>query len=228
MGWWKTDAGYIIGDGVLDLTEDFLREFSQEYNRELERQPTLEELLYCLKQVLRHSAEGQFADMTTVEVEEIVAKKKKRPRKQLLKPGGVFSIPLANGMLAFGRLTPQAGVMEFFDLTSKKVVPVSALSSSGRFTFPFLISTEALEQWDWRVFDELPYRDGEFKIHLFRVAGQVACGTGMRKGFLDSSTSLRPATAEELAEVPEFGIVTTELLRKRLMERLVKNGRQVL
>src|SRR5262245_32875389 len=107
MGWWKLDDGRVVGDGPLDLAEEFLSDVSREYLNDQRRKPTLEEILASLAAVLRNRADEFTEDSADVVIEDLLAKTRKRPKKQQIQVGDVFAVPLGDGSLGFGRVTPQ-------------------------------------------------------------------------------------------------------------------------
>jgi len=220
MGWWETEDGVLVGDGPLDECEELLERVSSEYSDEYGRKPTLRELLTCFALVLRHQADNFVADADEILITDVVARTKKRPRKPRLRPGDVFSVPLGTGEFAFGRLTPQDGVVDFFTIKSRVRLGTSKLKAVKTLRFPGAIALSPLLERRWKIVGHLPYADNEFQVQRFKMAGLVACGDGLLDGFIDVSSRLEPATAAELASLPEFALWGEELVEEWLKERL--------
>jgi hypothetical protein len=222
MGWWKDPNGFVIGDVPLDLAEEFFVRVTREYVSAHGRKPTLPEILGTLGAILRHRAD-EFVDVPeTVSIDAILAKTKRRPSKQPIHPGDVFTIPLANGALSFGRVTPQVSYFEFFEVIANQTVAVGSLRDVPRFTFPALVMLDPLLEWRWRVIGHIPFDDGEFTTQPFRIGGQIECGKKVVKGFVDPSSELRLATPDEMRGVPPHDLWTAKKVERELELRLAK------
>lgn len=219
MGWWQAEKDVLVGDEPLDAVEECLDRVAQEYQREHGRKPTLKEILRCLTLVLRNRADELLDEPPGTVVAEINARTKRAKRREIY-PGDVFSVQLRPGEYAFGRLTPQIGLVEFFEIKSPKLIRASRLRNLKTFRFPALVMLDPLKEGRWRIFDHLPYEDSGFQIQPFRIAGQIECGNKIVDGFIDPSSQLRAAKASELEGVPEHRLWNAELVEKKLRERL--------
>lgn len=220
MGWWKAEREIELGDGPLDLADEFLGRLAQEYVDDLGRKPRLAEVLRTLEAILERRADEFVQDGEEFLVSEISAKMKRRPKKQPLRVGDIFAVPLSGGMFAFGHLTPQRSFGEFFRLKSKKAPSAESLRSVERIRLPFLIDLEPLEAWRWKVVGHLPYDRAAFVPQHFLVGGQATCGDEEQKGFVDVSSRLRPATAADSQHLPKMSIANEAYLVADLEARL--------
>lgn len=219
MAWWESE-GRLVGDEPLDLAQEFLERLSKVYLDEQDRRPRLAEILACIELSLRHRADELAEGCDELVVAEVVAKTRKKPKNQEVRAGDVFEIPLGNGYRAFGRISPQIGVFEFFDVKSRQRPPISELARRPSFRFPATVMLGPLKEWRWRVIGHLPYEGDKFSPQLFRIAGQVAHGQEMRAGFVDPTSELRRATPEEMKTVPENSLWNAEMLERELRRRL--------
>lgn len=226
MGWWSTKDG-LVGDGVLDAAEDYLRSVADEYSAELGRRPALAEVLAPLAAVLRHRADCFVSDCDDKLILGLASRVKARPRKQPVSPGDIFEICLADSTLAYGRVTPQRGYFEFFKVRASRSLSVGQLRGSPTLRLPLTVGDEALEEWRWRVVGHLPYEAGEFEARPFRIGGYVACGKGDEGSFFDISSELRVASVEEATSLPLYSVVPASSIEKRLLEILPPLGEEL-
>lgn len=206
MGWWEESESTISDEG-LDLAEEFLTELSRTYFESIKRKPTLNELVATLNAVLRVQADDHLNGVEGHGI-EIVSRVRKQGAKYQVRPGDVFSVPLADGSVAYGRMTPQASFAEFSSIRTASRISLSKLREFEMTRFPFLVPLDALEKRKWRVIGRWPYRN--FDLQLFRVGSQIADARTEINGFIDVSAVLRPGTAEEIAHVPPLAIATQE------------------
>lgn len=220
MGWWEIEDGLVVGDGPLDECEQVLERVSEEYREGQGRKPSLRELLACFALVLRSRAEDFVGDTDEIIITDVVARTKKRPKKPCLRPGDIFSVPLGSGEYAFGRLTPQDGLVDFFEIKTSVSLRTSRLKNIKTFRLPGLVMLDPLLDARWKILDRLPYSKEEFRIQPFKVGGKIACGQEVVNGFIDPSSNLRAAAPEELTNLPELSLWTPELVEEKLRERL--------
>lgn len=139
-------------------------------------------------------------------------------KKQTPKPGDVFAIPLDTKLYGFGRLTPQSGFAEFFNITNDEILSIDVLRHFSTVEFPFMITLKAIKTGQWKIIGNMPY--DVFFPRLFRIAGQIACGKKLVNGFLDVTSELRLATPEEISNIPEFSICTINYLIKSIIDNI--------
>lgn len=103
MGWFDTDDENIeYSDETLDLAYNFLTDFSNAYQNNLNRKPTVEELEYLLKLSFRVNADEHFlADFDEKKIEDIKFKIGKRKKRLKYEVGDMCAIPLKCGGYAF-------------------------------------------------------------------------------------------------------------------------------
>lgn len=221
MGWWDTEDGLELGDGPLDLAEEFLSQLAQEYIEDRDRKPKLKEILRTIELVLEQGAEEYFEEGEHVLLSGLSVKTKPRPKKQKFQIGDIFTVPL-DDHLALGYLTPQNGLAEFFHIKSKKVPSMDRLRGVERTRPPFLIDLSPLEKWKWKVIGNLPFDLEGFVPQQFIIGGQVTCGTDTDRGFLLVSSQLRLATDSEREVFPKMRLVNEAYLVQYL-DKLLKD-----
>jgi len=220
MSWWEHSNGSSIGDGSLDITEDFLRSIAREYEEELGRKPHLDEVLACLQVVLEKRADEFADDCDERVITGLSFKSKKRARKQVVKPGDVFTFQY-EGSYYYGRVTPQSHYFQFYCVSSVTPLTLSEISEAEILQFPFMVSTDGLDDWTWRIIGSQPFADGEFVPKLFLLGDMIgATATHAIDGFIDVTAALRKATSVELRTIPPFTVVPSALLPKKLREAL--------
>jgi hypothetical protein len=143
---------------------------------------------------------------------------KHQQKKRIPKPGDVFAIPLDTNLYGFGRLTPQSGFAEFFNITNNEILSIDVLKNFSAIEFPFMITLKAIKTGQWKIIGNMPY--DIFFPRLFRIAGQITCGKKLVDGFLDVTSELRLATLEEINSVPEFSICTINYLIKNIIDNI--------
>lgn len=220
MGWWNVGRDIELGDGPLDLADEFLGRLAQEYVDDLGRKPRLVEILRTLEAILQRRADEFVQDGEQFLVSEISAKTKRRPKKQPFRVGDVFAVPLSGGMLALGQLTPQRSFAEFFCLKIKKLPSAETLRATERIRLPLLIDLEPLEAWRWKVVTHLPYDRTTFVPQHFLIGGQATCGDEERSGFVDVSSRLCPAAPGDFQHLPKMSIANEAYLVAELERRL--------
>jgi hypothetical protein len=222
MGWWKVDGQSELGDGALDLADNFLARITHEYVSDLGRKPTLAEVLRTLEATLERRADEFVEDGEQFVVTGLFAKTKRRPKKQQLRVGDIFAVPLPGGVLAFGHLTPQRSFVEFFYVKGKTAPRTESLRSIDRIRLPFLVDLEPLETWRWKLVGYMPYDRASFVPQHFLIGGQTTCGEEEKNGFLDVSSRLCPATAPDSKDLPRMSIANEAFLVGELAVRLAQ------
>lgn len=217
MSWWR-DGEKVLGDGPLDFTEEFLRSVTSEYLEEQGRRPTLDELLTTLSLVLGRGTAEFVDDGESIQVTQVMARTTKRSTVRL-EPGDVFAVPLGNGRVVFGRLTPQHSFAEFFDGIADEGDDSGKWCSAPIIRFPFLVDLTPLESQRWKIVGRTPHQDGEFVPQHFVVGGQVSCGDKVVNGFVDVSTQLRPWNASD-KDLPKMSVANEAYLIETLRRRL--------
>jgi len=216
MSWWERRANTIVGDGPLDIAEDFLQQIAIEYKDELGRKPHLSEVLSCLQAILETRSDEFCDDCDELVVSDITARAKKRPKKQLMAPGDIFTFK-HNGKFYYGRVTPQLDYYEFYKRAADQPLSIRDIISTKTIEFPFMVSNEAILNWEWRIVGKSQDAFPDFQPRLFLI-GQMVADTFNRdpNGFIDISANLRKASASELQSLPKFNVCPAKLLPVRL------------
>jgi hypothetical protein len=227
MGWWKVDEKIELGDGPLDIAGDLLGQIAQEYIDDLGRKPTLAEMVRILEEGLRNEAETCCEDGERLSF-SITFKTKPRPKKQSIRVGDIFAVPLPNNMYGFGYVTPQDLFVEFFLLCSTKIPSLEYFRDAERFRPRFMISMDAVRSREWKIVRYLPFENADsYPLQQFLMGVKVTCGNQSSNGFIDVSSESRPATDEELLGLPKLSIANEkyviEYLEKIFDRHNVKN-----
>lgn len=217
MGWWQ-DGDKVLGDGPLDSAEEFLRAVAAEYVEDQGRRPTLDELLTIISRVLGRGTAEFVDDGENIQVIGVMAETKRQSGKRSIAAGDVFAVPLGDGRIAFGRLTPQLSFVEFFDAVAEEGDQSEKWRSAPLVRFPFLIDVKPIEKGRWKIVGRVPYEGDPFVLQQFIVGGQVTRGEEPVDGFIDVSAQLRPWSASD-KDLPKMSMANEayliEILRRR-------------
>lgn len=220
MGWWKIEKEIELGDGVLDIAEDFLEKIVQEYLTDLGRKPKLVEVLRTIELILKHRTDEFINEGEYFFVDSISGKMKRRPKKQTFRTGDVMAIPLKLDVFVYAILTPQHSLIEFYRFKSRKIVITECLGNVERIRLPYLVDLEPLKNWKWKIIGQLPYDRMKFVPQQFLIGGQVTCGNDEINGFIDVSSKLCAATDSELNTLAKMSIVNEPYLVSDIEKRL--------
>lgn len=220
MGWWEIEKDIKLGDGVLDITEEFLEKITQEYLDDLGRKPKLIEVLRTIELILKHRTDEFIDGEEGFYVGLISGKMKRRPKKQKFHIGDVIAIPLKSNVFAYAILTPQNSLIEFFQFKSKKIVIAECLEDVVRVQLPYLVDLEPLKIWKWKIIGQLPYDQKKFIPQQFLIGGQVTCGNDEVNGFIDVSSKLCTASDSDLNTLTKMSMVNEEYLINDIEKRL--------
>jgi hypothetical protein len=218
MGWWETEYG-LIGDDILDCMDGAVEEIAKLYLQEHGRKPTLQELLEAFRLTLNADAEA-ISDFDG-EITQLTTKSKTRKRRSRLKPGDVFSVPLEDELFAFGRLTPQFGVAEFFRVKSRKRVRAQQLIQYPTFRLEAMVSEKPFKDGSWVIYDAVEYPADSFEPSPYRMGNVVACGHDLVNGFIDTTRKVRPASEQEMQTVPALSVNNQAMTELELRAALV-------
>lgn len=221
MGWWKTGDGELVGDGPLDTFEESISRVVEEYLQGQGRKPTLQEILSCFRLALGSGLEEYVAPPEDIEILSLVARTKIRPKRRKLTPGTIFAAPLGDGHYAFGRLTPQSGVAEFYCVKSpKRRLSARKLQNFSTFRLESILPDEPFQDGSWVAYENIDYPLDDFKWTTYRIGNRVTCGTTVIDGFVDVSSATRPATDDEISSLKPFAISNTTMVQLRLRQAL--------
>ena len=177
MGWFDTEINKILySDETLDLAYNFLKEFSEAYQRDLNRKPSVEELEYLLRLSFRVNADATFlTDFEERKIEDVKFKIGKRKKKLKVVVGDMCAIPLKCGGYAFARIVilqpPSWYLSEIFAYYSKDKAYNPNIDKSGYLLYPMFITPNDYNDWNSDIihsiqdyvspfYDELRYRFG--------------------------------------------------------------------
>jgi hypothetical protein len=220
MGWWKASGGQLLGDGPLDDVDELLSRVSSAYVGEHGRKPTLDELLETIRLVIRTNSETYVSTNAPFDVLALVAKTKAWPKRPKLVPGAVFSVPLGDGRYAFGKLTPQSTIADFYLAISRKKIRASVLEKHPTFRLKAGVPDTPFRSGRWVVYDSVEYPFDGFNLVTLRMGNLICCGSERIDGFIDTSSATREATEGELKTVPSLSIYNTEMAEHKLTEFL--------
>jgi hypothetical protein len=147
-----------------------------------------------------------------------------KPKRRRSVPGSFVSVPIGTRSLAFGRLTPQAGVAEFFPVVSEKPIAALELIAFPTFRLRCMIHPRYFRTGGWIIYDFLPYPAIGFLPTPYLMGNLITCGTLVVGGFIEASSESRPATATELASVSPLCIYYQPTAESELRKALSALG----
>ena len=162
MGWFDTEIDRILySDETLDLAYNFLKEFSEVYQRDLQRKPSVEELEYLLKLSFRVNADATFlSDFEERKIEDVKFKIGKQKKKLKCKVGDMCAIPLKCGGYAFARIVilqpPSWYLSEIFAYYSKDKSYRPDIDKSGYLFDPMFIIPNEYNEWNSEIIHSIP------------------------------------------------------------------------
>ena len=153
MGWFDSDKEKVLySDETLDLTYNFLVEFSNIYQKELQRKPSVEELEYLLQLSFRVNIDDSILeDFEDKKIEEIKFKIISRKKRLKYVVGDMCAIPLRCGGYAFSRIIilqpPSWYLSELFAYYSKDKAYKPDIDKSGYLLYPMFITPNVYNEW---------------------------------------------------------------------------------
>jgi hypothetical protein len=225
MGWRNVgEKGneILVGDGGFDAVDEMLREMTGMYQQDLNRKPTLEEILTTIEMVLKAVGDQHLSGCEELEIVEIKAKTRRRAKKQRFQVGDFFTVPLETGAFGFGRVLQLSGgtILGFYDFASATVEPASRLSQLP-YLFIILCMDDGIESWRWKVVGFASLRPDEYEEPEFGLFDQV----DPTKAQIYSRGKYRKATPAEARQLEEFIIWPPEMVEERLTKELKAKGR---
>ena len=225
MGWSNIDYSgkeLVIGDMPLDIIGDAFLKIVQEYQDELNRKPTLNELIETIRIVLAAGVESYLSDGDEIEIVSLDTRTKKRRKSQLFRVGDFFTIPLEGERFGFGRILSDDRYDEMgmligvYDKVSKKILPPELLKDIPFMFPPFFCSPEGWETWRWKVIGHAPIKKDEFAYPRFKQ-GLEGLGWRIRNGDM-----VYEATEEQVKDLEYASIYSPSAVEKRI-EKLLKS-----
>jgi len=225
MGWRNVSnkgTEVLVGDGGFDAVDDMLRAMTSEYEKELGRKPSLEEVLMTIEMVLKAFGDQHINGLDELEIVEVKAKTKQRPKKQRCQEGDFFAVPLGTGRFGYGRVLRLEGgtIHGFYDFVSD-TIQLPTRFADKPFLFIIMGTAEGLESWRWKVVGGAPLRPGEFTMPDFWVRD----GADPTKARIYSHGKYRNATPAEASHLELFAIWPPEGVEERLVKELKAKGR---
>ena len=176
MGWFhagESGEELIIGDGTLDAVDDMIHTVCKEYQEDLNRKPSLNEMIKSIEITLIASADRFFSGCEELEITEIKAKTKRRKKKQSYQDGDFFAIPLSNKKFAFGRVLDAPNfTFGFLDLISTRIVPPPKLQGYS-YRCIIICAEDGISSWRWKVIGNIPLGPKEYTGTEFWVKDQL-------------------------------------------------------
>ena len=222
MGWWEIPEkeNFVVGDDVLDITSNYLKEISASYQGAMNRKPTIEELEYILNLTLKTTLGIDiFNDFEEKEVKSVSIKTGKCPKKYKIKSGDIFSFKINDGRYCFGRIindTTNGTFIEIFDYISDKPV-LDYTKMEGWLLDPLvanlLDSLENPKNKDWQIIGNTPDYEPSEKIKNLRFRyGDGAGGKYFVKDVFQNRTEMLIKDSKHLPE--STMLFDIEILRK--------------
>lgn len=223
MGWWTLnidDQELLLGDAPLDLISEALEQVALEYSEKSGRKPTLDELLFTIKVVLRAGLDNHVSNGDSIQLVDLSAKTKRRPKSQPYRVGDIFAIPLHKGQYVFGRilsdiLKDKMGMLVgIYDWTAKYFPPTSDLRRKQFMFAPFYCSDQGWVTWRWKIFDNVPVAKDEFLYPRFKQ------GTESIGWTIVDQDRVYEATAGEVNDLEYARLWTMKSVERRIEQHL--------
>ncbi len=223
MGWWSPPENneIVVGDEIFDTTYQYLDDIKALYQKALSRNLQVDEFQYFLKLALRvYGEEKIFQDFEEKEIINIAIKTKKRPKKQRVKQGDIFAIPLDETYYGFGRIVNIYNgwnMIEVYKFVSKRPVYSKNITDSGVLIFPLLIGgLWYFQEWTWIVVSS----DSGYHCDKLKDLRYVSGCSGSYVKFHVNDVGPEEAISDEEAQnYPEHIIYSDELLHKIIIEK---------
>lgn len=130
MGWWETQDGVVIGDEPADIVGEMLDRLTGAYQDGLGRKPSVPEIEETLRFVIAAHLDELASGVDDVDVAGVAIRLRKRARKQTVRLGDFFALPLPSAGYAFGRVKrrcPGIVLVDIADTYSTSLLRVSEL-----------------------------------------------------------------------------------------------------
>lgn len=172
MGWWEvevSDKKLIVGDEPLDFAYDMLEKIVHIYQEDVERKPTLEEVLMTVEMALRHHLDNYLSGCENKDLVRIQAKTRKQPKRQSYNAGDIFAVPLEEFGYGFGKIlqveTPEI-LVGFFGVYSDQLLTPQQLKE-----YPYICKIFCgdlgLINWAWKIIGSAPLSVEETQVPDF-------------------------------------------------------------
>lgn len=175
MGWWTSkqrNKELVLGDAPFDTIASALAEISQDYRNDLNRKPTLAELLHTIQIVLQAGSEDYILEGAQIKISSLRAITKQGKTAQPFSRGDFFTIPLSGRKFAFARILDSSKEMGLllgvYDVTSEKNLTPAFLDKRPFQFTPFYASSSDLKTWKWKVIGNIEIRPGDFASPRFK------------------------------------------------------------
>lgn len=222
MGWWtvrQSGQEILQGDEPYDIMGDALEQIAQVYQRDVERKPTLAEIIQTIQTVLAAGVQDFAADGEKIEITKVRVKTRK-VHPQTFHVGDFFAIPLKRGRYAFGRILSDLEVHEMglliaiYDRFSTELLNPARLKGE-RFTFaPFYYGGEGWKSGRWKIIGNMPVSSDEFTYPKHKL-GDNDSGWRIR-----DKDRIYKATAEEVIDLDYATLWSTKAVEQRIYDYL--------
>jgi len=173
MGWWAIPGNETVevGDDVFSATYRYLEEITEMYQEGLGRRLTVADLEGLLTIALQvHGGPETFSGVEELEVASVTIKTKKRPKRQRIAVGDVFTFPIAAGKWAFGRIVnlyKSWDLVEIYAHVAPEPRYSPEVTAAGPIAPPILIEPEEVfSKSRWRVIHHDPTYDAKWVAEL--------------------------------------------------------------
>jgi len=172
MGWSPLDEGSpsddaVIGDEPFDLLSDCFRRIARLYKRDLNRKPSLRELVGTVQSVLEAQLQDHTSDGESAELVSLRFKTRKIPKRQKYARGDVLKAEAANGEPIYARvfeMHPQIGpFVGVYDSLGMPPTDLDAIIKRSLVVKVFPIHREILEKREWLVIGNRPLTAADLK-----------------------------------------------------------------
>jgi hypothetical protein len=182
MSWSPLDAKNpsdeaLIGDEPFDLVSDCFRNVVQLYKRDLQRKPSLREILGTVQAVLEAQLQDHTLDGESAELVALTFKTRKIPKRQKYAEGDILKAAAANGEPIYARvfeIDPRLGpFVGVYDSLGLPQTDLDAIIQRPLVVKSFPIHRENLEKREWIVIGNrhLTPADAEVPRGPVKIAG---------------------------------------------------------
>ena len=157
MGWWSEEKGrheIIMGDGPLDIAHEMLLRIMQDYENDLERKPTLDELIRTIEIAVISAQDALFTGSEQKRITHITAKTEKRVAVWDFAEGDYLAVLLQVGGYAFLRIKAvfRNGdlLVELLDVYVQSILDTERLATAHMLQ-EYLTDSAAFEAGQWQI-----------------------------------------------------------------------------
>lgn len=222
MGWWtvhQSGQEILQGDEPYDIMGDALEQIAQVYERDLNRKPTLIEIIQTVQATLNSGAEDYFSEGVEAQIVKLIPKTKKVKSYQY-QVGDFFIVPFHGKGYAYGRILsdlrfPEMGMLVgIYAKVSKRPLAPQQLVGNKFISSPFYYGGEGWKSGRWKIIGNMPVSSDEFTYPKHKL-GDNDSGWRIR-----DKDRIYKATAEEVIDLDYATLWSTKAVEQRIYDYL--------